>query len=289
MQMQANQRVSVVIATLGGGSLNSTVELLNRGSIRPAEILICIPVEDAGKVSHMQFDNIRILQTDCRGQVAQRLIGLMSARQDFVMQLDDDVFVDVVCVERLLTTLQTLGAKVAVAPALIDRKTGNSVYKRPVKNGLLLSTYYWLMNGSDGYAPGRIDKSGSSIGVDPSTSDAAIHDVEWVAGGCVLHSRTNLVLENYWPLAGKAYCEDVVHSGILKSKGIRLVIDARARCSIELFDESSFEPKDFFSNLYRDFVGRRYFMRRFSRQSPRIFLFYLTRALNYLYKRFLKN
>jgi hypothetical protein len=286
MQMQAKQSVTVVIATLGGQSLVSTVESLNRGSIPPAEILICIPVEDAGKLANIQHKNIRILKTDFRGQVAQRLFGFKDASHDFVMQLDDDILVDVFCVERLLATLQSLGPKVAVAPALIDQKTGNSVHKKLLENGLLSSIYYWLMNGSDGYAPGRIDKSGSSVGVDPLTSDSTLYDVEWLAGGCILHHKENLVLENFWPLVGKAYYEDVVHSCILNGKCIRLVIDATARCSIELFSQSSFKPKEFVNNLYRDYLGRRYFMRRFSRQSPRIYLYYLTRGLSYLYKRF---
>jgi hypothetical protein len=149
----------------------------------------------------------------------------------------------------------------------------------------VLALYYWLMNGPRGYEPGRIDRSGSSIGVDPSVAPAPLYDVEWLAGGCVLHYKENLVMENFWPLPGKAYYEDVVHSSILAANGIRLVIDPTARCSLELFSQASLKPGDFFRNLYRDYLGRRYFMRRFSRQSFRIYLYYLGRVLSYLFSR----
>lgn len=282
---QPKDAVSVVIATLGGESLCVTIAALNRGSVPPTEILICIPAENAEKVAHLKAENIKILETNFRGQVPQRIWGFNQVSCDVVMQLDDDISVGEFCVERLLTTLRRLGSKVAVAPALLDRATGYSVYKKPLDNGVLSSFYYWMMNGAAGYAPGRIDKSGSAVGVNTSASGVALHDVEWLAGGCVMHYRSNLVRKNFWPLPGKAYYEDVVHSCLLSEQGVRLVIDASAHCTLELFREASVTPKEFFRILYRDYLARRYFMCRFSRQSPRIYLYYLIRGLSYLCKR----
>jgi len=284
--MSDERAITVVIATLGDNSLASTIQSLNSGTLRPAEILVCVPAENASRVAHLQGGNTSIIKTDFRGQVAQRLAGFQRASNALVMQLDDDLLLDKFCLERLSTTLHLLGPKAAVAPALVDVQTGQSVYKKPARHGIVLLLYYWLMNGAEGYKPGRIDRSGSSVGLDPAVCPESLHDVEWLAGGCVLHYRENLVMEDFWPLPGKAYYEDVVHSCILNNKGIRLVIDAAAKCSIELFNESSFRPVEFFRNLYRDYLGRRYFMRRFSRQSPRIYIYYLTRGLSYLYKRF---
>ena len=283
--MEAQQTITVVIATLGGGSLASTVESLNGGTVVPSEILVCIPIEDAWRVNGLHHANVRILKTDFRGQVAQRIFGFQNAVSDLVMQMDDDLLVAPDCMEHLVETLLLLGPKVAVAPALIEERSGKSVYRKPQRNGALSRFYYWLMNGSDGYSPGRIDKSGSSVGVDPSVSDAKLYDVEWLAGGCVLHFKGNLVLENFWPLPGKAFYEDVVHSCLLSAKGIRLVIDVRALCSLELFSQASFRPGEFLQNLYRDFLGRKYFLRRFSRQSPRMYLYYIGRVISYVLAR----
>ncbi len=279
-------QITIVIATLGSESLAATIHSLNSGSVCPQEILVCVPAGDAVKVAHLQGGNTKIVRTDFRGQVAQRAAGFQLASCPLVLQLDDDLLLDRFCLERLAATLKLLGPKAAVAPALVDLKTGQSVYKKPKKNRMVLGLYYWLMNGARGYEPGRVDRSGSSVGVDPSVSPAPLYDVEWLAGGCVLHHRENLVMENFWPLPGKAYYEDVVHSAILAASGIRLVIDPSAICSLELFSQASLSTGDFFRNLYRDYIGRKYFMRRFSRQSFRIYLYFFARILSYLSSRF---
>jgi glycosyltransferase involved in cell wall biosynthesis len=283
--MSHQELISVVIATLGGEFLESTLQSLNQGSVRPAEILVCIPVAEAEKVAHLERDNVRVLKTNFRGQVAQRRFGFENARHDVVMQLDDDMLLDETCMESLLDTLRASGPKIAVAPALQDKKTGNSVYAKPTRNRVLLAFYYWLMNGADGYAPGKVDKSGSAVGVDPAKSDAELHDVDWLAGGCILHYRNNLILENFWPLAGKAYYEDIVHSYLLRGKGIRLVVDVKAKCSLDTFSQASFKPSEFIKNLYRDYLARKYWMNRFGCESPRIYLYYFMRGLSYLYWR----
>lgn len=276
----------MVIATLGNDSLFHTIEALNSGTLVPDEILICVPSINAAKIAYLQNSNIFLIKTDFHGQVAQRSAGFRRATHELVLQLDDDLLLDRLCLERLVQTLLSLGSKAAVAPALLDVRTGQSVYKKPEKNSILLGLYYWLMNGSSGYTPGKIDLSGSSIGLDPFVMPGRLHDVEWLAGGCVLHNRENLVMENFWPLSGKAYYEDVVHSSILVANGIRLVIDTYARCSLELFSQASFSPGDFLKNLYSDYLGRSYFMRRFSRQSLRIYFYYFGRVLSYLFSRF---
>ena len=278
--------ITVVIATLGGDSLSATIQSLNSGSVRPEEILVCVPAENASKVAYLQGGNISIVKTDFRGQVAQRRAGFQRASNALVLQLDDDLLLDKFCLERLVTTLHLVAPKVAVAPALVDVQTGQSVYRKTAKHGRFLTFYFWLMNGSQGYAPGKIDRSGSSIGVDPSFSPGPLYYVDWLAGGCVLHYRENLIMENFWPLPGKAYYEDVVHSSILAAAGISLLIDSRARCSMELFSESRMKSGEFFRNLYHDFLGRRYFMTRFSRQSPRIYLYYIVRIASYLLSRY---
>ena len=279
-------QITIVIATLGGESLEATINSLNSGSVCPEEILVCIPADNAWKVAHVQRGNTSIVKTDFRGQVAQRVAGFQLASCPLVLQLDDDLLLDRYCLERLAATLKLLGPKAAVAPALVDVQTGQSVYKRPEKNRVVLGLYYWLMNGARGYEPGRIDRSGSSVGVDPSASTDRLHYVEWRAGGCVLHRRENLVTENFWPLPGKAYYEDLIHSLILSASGIRLVIETSAICTVELSSQASFTTLDFFQNLYRDYLGRKYFMQRFSRRSFRIYLYYIERILSYLASRF---
>lgn len=280
--------MTVVIATLGGYSLKGTIEALNLGTIVPDEILICIPTNEAPRVQNLSFRNVKVLVTDCRGQVAQRAVGFRNASHDVVMQLDDDMLVDEHCIEHLLKTLKTCGTKVAVAPSLISLSTGESAYRKPQRNKIVQKVYYWFMNGSDGYQPGRIDRSGSAIGIDPKSENRELFDVEWLAGGCVMHYRENLILENFYPLEGKAYCEDVIHSYYLKSRGINLIVDSGALCRLELVFSSSYGLRDFLNNLASDYRARKYFMRLSSRRCFRMYLFYIASCLSYVSKKTLR-
>lgn len=273
--------ITVVIATLGGDSLKTTIEALNRGSIIPDEILVCIPANEAHRVGGFAFKNVKVLITDCRGQVAQRAIGFRNASHDVVMQLDDDILVDEHCIEHLMKTLRPLGTEVAVAPSLMSLSTGESVYKKPERNKIMLKVYYWIMNGSDGYQPGKIDKSGSPVGIDPKNANDELFDVECLAGACVLHYRKNLVLENFYPFEGKAYHEDVIHSYLLKSKGISLKVDSGARCWLKPTPSSSYGPLEFLRLLASDCRARNYSMSLYSRRSPRMYCFYVATYLSY--------
>jgi glycosyltransferase involved in cell wall biosynthesis len=277
--------MTVVIATLGDDSLKGTIEVLNRGSIVPDEILVCIPTNEAHKVQNFSYRNVKVIVTDCRGQVAQRAIGFRNASHDIVMQLDDDILVDEHCIEHLLKTLRILGTEVAVAPSLMSFSTGESVYKQPERNKIIRKIYYWLMNGSAGYQPGKIDKSGSPVGIDPKNANNESFDVEWLAGGCVMHHRKNLVLENFYPFEGKAYYEDVIHSYHLKSRGVSLKVVSGARCWLEPIPSSNYGHMEYLKHLASDYRARKYTMRLYSRRSLRIYLFYLVSYLSYLCKK----
>src|SRR5436853_3788278 len=97
--------LSVVIPTLGGECLKRTIESLNASSRIPEEILVCIPTEYVGRVTHYSWRNVTVLATDRKGQVAQRAAGFRKARCAFVMQLDDDVLLHERCIEFLIETL----------------------------------------------------------------------------------------------------------------------------------------------------------------------------------------
>ena len=202
-----------------------------------------------------------------------------------VLQLDDDIIVDKKCIEVMCAALSECGSNVAVGPTMLNIGNKSSVYKRQRTPRLIRRAYYWLMNGSSGYVPGSIDKSGSAVGVDFNEMATNQVNVEWLPGGCVMHYRDNLVLENFWPLSGKAFYEDVAHSLTLSSRGIRLIIDKRAKCMVDVFPEMHFKFSDFISVLFSDYKARRYVMARFLRKSPRIYFYYLIRIYRYLFKR----
>ncbi|TAL61108.1 MAG: glycosyltransferase [Legionella sp.] len=274
--------MTVVIATLGGTCLKSTIESLNKGSIIPEEILICIPIEEAKKIEDINFPNVKTLLTQCKGQVAQRAIGFQNASHKIVMQLDDDLQLDVNCINYLLKTLITNGPEVAVAPSLMNRATEKSFYKRQNRFLLLQRFCYWIINGKNGYQPGKIGKSGLAMGIDPEHESKSLFEVEWIAGGCVLHYKKNLVLSNFYPFPGKAYCEDILHSYHLGQSKIKLIVNSDAECWLEpaIRDYGSLE---FLRELRADFRARKYAMTLFSRYSLRMYIYYIARYIYFLY------
>ena len=279
--------ITVVIATLGGDSLKDTIVALNQGSIVPAEILICIPVIEAPKVEDIQSQNsnVKILITQCRGQVAQRAVGFQNASHDIVMQLDDDLIVDVDCISHLLKTFKVHNPKVGVAPALMNHVNRQSIYKKFDTNIILQKMYYWLMNGKDGYQPGIITQCGSVIGVGPQNNNERIFEVEWLAGGCIMHHKENLILTNYYPFEGKAYYEDIIHSHYLRKVGIKLIVDVNAHCWMEPPLQQNGSVVQFIKQLKSDFQARKYTMQLLSRMTFRIYLFYIGRIISYTIKR----
>jgi len=272
--------VTVVIATLGGASLKETIHGLNMGSIVPSEILICVPSSESHKVAGYSFPNVKVIATDSKGQVAQRAIGFKNASCEYVMQLDDDLILDRYCVEILLRSLRTCGPNAAVAASLFWVSTGESFYKPP-DNKLLLKWYYWVLNGRFGYQPGKITAAGTNVGVDPSSADGEISAVDWVAGGCVLHRKENLIKENFYPFPGKAYCEDIIHSHYLKERGIHLFIGSKAICWLECPSLWSQSWKAFLRDLAFDFKARQFYVRLTSRSAWRMNAYYVVSVLRF--------
>ena len=123
-------RLSVVIPTLGGTQLADTINALQDSSIRPMEILICIPNSCELLADIDLTDNIKIIRTKKKGQVYQRLIGFNSAKGDYVLQLDDDFFLKNDAIEKLIRCLNSSDKKTAVATSIFWKNTNISVFKR---------------------------------------------------------------------------------------------------------------------------------------------------------------
>jgi glycosyltransferase involved in cell wall biosynthesis len=230
--------VSVVIATLAGKELEQTIQYLRNGSVVPAEVLVCIPQDVTPQANIVEDEYVRMVRTPCRGQVAQRAFGLAQAKSDYVMQMDDDVILSETSIALLYGALVKLGRGNAVSPLFknADTKEYLTQYEKSIK-GFLKS----LMSSLIGGAPwghrrmGKIDKAGIPYAVDRRFVSAnAWVEAEWVPGGCVICHRDDLVLENYYPFAGKAYSEDVIHSLLWRRKGVRLWVASNVSIATHL-------------------------------------------------------
>ena len=192
------EAVSVVIATLGSQDLGKTISTLRNGSLPPKEILICIPEREVGKVKNLESDVVRIVVTECRGQVAQRVEGFKNVKYKFVLQIDDDIIVSDSLVKNLVSVLKSRGEKSVAAPGYFDIKSGNSLHKKP-RMGALYRAYLFLINGNIDYIGGSVTNAGLNFGVDTTIINQDVLEVGWVPGGCLMHRKENLIVENYFP------------------------------------------------------------------------------------------
>ena len=228
--------LSVVIATLGGETLADTISYLNSGEKIPAEILVCIPEEDSSCAENLSMKNVKIIKTPCRGQVAQRAYGLQRACQPLMLQLDDDIVLRPDDLRLLVQKLGQLGHGHALAPLFRLLSTGQYVteYHAGV-SGWLHSLYASLICGAPWGIKrmGVISPAGIAFAVDPRYCEPGLFETQWLPGGCVICHREDLVTEDYYPFAGKAFCEDLVHSVLWKKQGTRLWmhLDASGRIS----------------------------------------------------------
>ena len=160
--------------------------------------------------------NLIIILSLKKNQVHQRILGFKKARNNYyVKQLDDDIELDKNCLINLYTFIK--GRKnIAVAPGFLNEKNVPTIYKKP-KN-FILKFYHWLLNSSEGYSPGNISLSGFNYFLwKKKISGFTNH--EWLSGGAVIYHKKNLVLKNYYPYDfNKCFCEDVLHSLILREK-----------------------------------------------------------------------
>jgi len=225
--------VSVVIPTIGGYSLVKTIEKLNSGTLVPQEILVCIPEDRVERIAWVDHENVKVVSTPCYGQVAQRAIGFQQVREQWVLQLDDDIFLDHQCLEDLVKcAVQRKNS--AVGPKLFDKETGEYHSHMSIgENGA--SSYekilFWVINGRRGFEAGKISKAGINMGVPQEPADW--EGVEWLSGGCVLHRKENLILHDYYPFKGKAFAEDLFHSYLLREKGVDLCRCGSATCRVD--------------------------------------------------------
>lgn len=225
--------LSVVIATLGDEWVQTTINSLMQGSYKPDEILICIPDEREPKVAHLANDVVKIVLTGVKGQVKQRAVGFQKAGYPMVMQLDDDILLEENTIQKLVTHIQQLGKGNVIAPVYYEKKKGTCIHQLPT--GMMKNLFdYFICDAQWGRKKmGTVTPIGINYGVDDALCDTELLQTQWISGGCVLSFKEDLIVENFFPFEGKAYCEDVFHSYYRAQKKIKMWVAPRVKVFID--------------------------------------------------------
>ena len=260
--------MSVVIPSLGG-DLSKTLDSLNSGTVKPDEIIICVPNKSHSVKDLAIYKNIVVVYSEKYGQVYQRICGFKVANGDNILQIDDDVVVSSDCLELLMLSMINSQGTVAVSPCWFNLANSEPLHQCK-QTGILMSSYYWLLNGVRGYSPGEVSLAGTNFGVNPKEVHGEIINVDWQPGGCILHNKEDTILENYYPYNGKAYSEDLIHSFLLKKSSISLFVVNRAKCSTKPSPHLKAT-----NEMYRDFKARLYFTKMANLSIVRMCLHYI--------------
>ena len=203
-------KISIVIATIGKRNLIPTINSLNDNSIKPEEIIIVFPNHESNNLVELKsINNVKIIKSKFKGQVKQRIEGFKYLKNDIVVQLDDDIILKHDCLERLINVLNNNG-DCAVSPNLFDINKKKSIYNR--NQGLKRKIFNLISHGKINIREGIITNSGFESYPIISKTNQGIVSTEWLVGGCLMHLKKNLILNDYFEFQGKAYCEDLYHS-----------------------------------------------------------------------------
>ena len=278
--------ISIVIPTLGEKELIKCLKKISSGTKYPKEVLLVIPKENVKLViNYSKFYkkiNTKVIISNKKNQVYQRILGFKKAKNKFVFQLDGDVYLEKSCLEKLFNFIKNK-EKVAVAPRYTNKENLSNIYKFPKSS--LLRFYHWLINSNYGYTPGKISLSGFNYSDENNTKGFSQND--WLSGGAVMHKRNNLILKNYYPYKfKKKFCEDILHSLILRKKNINLIKLYEAKASSR---QSGVITSQNFLLVLKDFTCefliRRYIVKSFNLSQIRLFIYYLILILRIIYKK----
>ncbi len=280
--------VTVVIPTLGYDHIKFCLRAINLNTHLPTEVLVVVPQSNYKKMKDLKplykILNLNIILSKKKNQVYQRILGFKNCKTDYVMQLDDDVELKKNCIHNLYQFVKKR-KNISVAPKYINNYKISKIYKKP--NSYLLKFYHWLINSSDGYSPGKISLSGFNYSHENKSKGFEVH--EWLSGGAVMHRRKNLILKNYYPYNFKrSFCEDILHSLLLRNNGIILYkcYDAKASAQISgnivLKSNKLKTLKDFYS----EYLIRKYIVKNFKLSTTRLKIYYFIFFLRILVRLF---
>lgn len=280
--------VSVVIPTLGGDHLKKCIYKISVSSCLPKEVLIIVPEDTYNKVKNYSTNyknlKIRVLFSKIKNQVLQRIKGFKNSKKDIVVQMDDDILVKKDCLLKLFKQITSYNENVAIAPKYLSNMKLSSIYKKPKSK--FLKIYHWLINSNAGFKPGSISLSGFNYS--DENGKKGIREQEWLSGGLIIHKKKNLILNNYYPYKfKKSYCEDILHSLLLRKKKVKLL--KYYETSVKEISQGNIVNQKFVKTLQSFFVElliRFYIVSKFNFSKTRFIIYYFIFFLRIMVKKF---
>ena len=256
--------ISIVINTIGENILNNVLESIVNSSVSVNEIIISIPENKYLNISQefINENNIKVIKTKFNNQINQRIAGFKIASSQYIMQLDSDVILDKFCIENLHTSLLNITENASIGALIMNVSEDEKTIKYGFLNIFVKSMRNIILNNKIVIDNWSITKAGTGFGFEKNKISESLTFVDWLSGGCIMHKKHNLILNNYLPYDGKSYCEDLIHSFLLNKKGVKLYLNNRAKClHADSFNIYKLSFLDFFDYFVHEYKNRKYFVK----------------------------
>ena len=278
------KKLTIIIPSLLSNINEKWIEQVNGFNQKKINIIISIPPNLSKKNKFInKFDKeILIINSDKKGQVNQRQYGYKFTKTEYLMHMDDDIFISIKNLKILLNQFEKLPKKSSIAPRLIAKNEIKHLNFKKYKNILLYS--------ESKPKPGSISKSTFEVShnysFDPNKS---IESVDWIPGGISIIRKKYIIQNQYFNFEGKAYCEDLIHSNLLKKNGIKLFISNKSFYSTELKNYKDFNVRDFLKFIKNDFKARNFYRKSVKNPLIPFLRVYFFIVINFFVKKIIKK
>ena len=169
--------------------------------------------------------NFELIHCPIKGQVRQKIFGFTKINSKYTFQIDDDILVNKTCLKFLLRGAIIKPNKSAFGAFLKSKKNMVSENMTP---SIFKQTMNFFLYGKRRLCMRSVLNSGIATDLFDQR-DVFLSKTEWL-NGIVFTNTKNLIKFDYFKLNGKAYNEDVIHSGILKKNNVSLWMNNKAVC-----------------------------------------------------------
>ena len=226
IKKKKKSNITVVIPSLGSHVLLKTIFFLNQGIVKPDIILICLPKGLFPRIGQIKkFRNVKILQCPDKGQVKQKIYGFNKVKTKYTLQMDDDILVSKTCLKEFLVAANSKSKKNAFGGYLKSQNHDLTKYIKPTFFRQILNLLFY---GTRFIKMRRVLETGIPTNLFDE-KNLFLVETEWL-NGILFTNSTNLINYDYYNMTGKAYNEDIIHSGILRENNIKLWVNNKAVC-----------------------------------------------------------
>ena len=179
------------------------------------------------KSNYDSIKKVKIIYSKIKGQVKQRMSAYKFIKTNNIIYMDDDLIIDNNLVNNLLKMKIQKGPRSVIAPIYFEKKNNTKIH--PLTGDYLFKLkkiihFFLFGTPTNSKRMGTVSLAGSCYGVDRDFVNKNPFKTSWIPGGCFIISKKYMINFDYFKSNGKAFCEDLILSHLLKKKKLTYML-----------------------------------------------------------------